>query len=70
MTCVLAGKGVLAPTSASIPLPLPDPFPQELIDKIIDELQQDRPGLKACSLVSHAWRPRAMYHFVSSFFLL
>ncbi|THU85003.1 hypothetical protein K435DRAFT_970900 [Dendrothele bispora CBS 962.96] len=69
MRRVPAGNsGVLKPISARIPLP--GPFPQELIDKIIDELQQDRLGLKACSLISHAWRPRAMYHFVGSFFLL
>ncbi|THU85013.1 hypothetical protein K435DRAFT_970908 [Dendrothele bispora CBS 962.96] len=63
-----SNSGVLKPTSAIIALP--DPFPQELIDRIIDELQRDRRGLKACSLVSHAWRPRAMYHFVGGFFRL
>ncbi|THV04376.1 hypothetical protein K435DRAFT_961982 [Dendrothele bispora CBS 962.96] len=44
-------------------------LPQELIDKMIDELRGSRPELKACSMVSHAWRPRAMYHLVSHFML-
>lgn len=36
--------------------------PPELSDYIIDFLYDDRPTLKACSLISRAWYPAARYH--------
>jgi len=45
-------------------IPIPDHFPQELVDKIIDEISgiETRPTLEACSMVCRSWRPRAAYH--------
>ncbi|KAK7460636.1 hypothetical protein VKT23_009353 [Stygiomarasmius scandens] len=42
-------------------IPIPDPFPQELVDKIIDDVSTDETysTLRACSMVCRAWRPRA-----------
>ncbi|GJE88524.1 hypothetical protein PsYK624_046070 [Phanerochaete sordida] len=37
-------------------------FPQELIDRFIDEVQLDRATLKACALTARAWLPRARSH--------
>ncbi|KAF9014570.1 hypothetical protein BDZ89DRAFT_1076489, partial [Hymenopellis radicata] len=34
-------------------------FPQELLDAIVDSLDDDRPSMKACSLVCRAFRPYA-----------
>ncbi|THV04379.1 hypothetical protein K435DRAFT_961984 [Dendrothele bispora CBS 962.96] len=65
MTCVPTGDADVLKVTDSTPSTAL--LPQELIDKIIDELWWSRPELKACSMVSHAWRPRAMYHLVSRF---
>ncbi|KAF9023157.1 hypothetical protein BDZ89DRAFT_1070156, partial [Hymenopellis radicata] len=55
----------------------PASFPQELIDKIIDELvsinrsgalrHDSREALVACSLASHSFRPRAIRHLFRRF---
>ncbi|KAI0784252.1 hypothetical protein C8Q75DRAFT_724813 [Abortiporus biennis] len=38
------------------------PFPPELRDLIIDHIHDDRATLKAASLTSRSWLPRARYH--------
>ncbi|THU85010.1 hypothetical protein K435DRAFT_970907 [Dendrothele bispora CBS 962.96] len=55
---------------------MPDPFPQELVDRIIDEVryvhryETHRKAIwKACSSVCRSWRTRAMHHLVRSFSL-
>ncbi|THU85001.1 hypothetical protein K435DRAFT_783505 [Dendrothele bispora CBS 962.96] len=59
--------------STSLIIPIPDPFPQELVDRIIDEVRHVYPGCKAiwkaCSEVCRSWRPRAMRHLFRSFSL-
>lgn len=42
------------------------PFPQELIDIIIDFLHDDKPSLYACSLVCHNWLETSRIHKFSS----
>ncbi|KAJ7196559.1 hypothetical protein GGX14DRAFT_574891 [Mycena pura] len=44
-------------------------IPQELLDKIVDELEDDIPALKACSLTSSAFVPSARAHIFSTIVL-
>ncbi|CAL1716401.1 unnamed protein product [Somion occarium] len=37
-------------------------LPSELVDRIIDHLQTDKPSLFACSLVCKLWQVRSRYH--------
>ncbi|THU85014.1 hypothetical protein K435DRAFT_970909 [Dendrothele bispora CBS 962.96] len=62
--------------STSLIIPIPDPFPQELVDRIIDEVRhiyRDKMRCedvwKACSSVCRSWRTRAMHHLFRSFTL-
>ncbi|THU89622.1 hypothetical protein K435DRAFT_968990 [Dendrothele bispora CBS 962.96] len=67
---------MLRTRSRSFVIPVPDSFPQELVDRIIDEVwhayrdeTSGKDTLKACSSVCRSWRPRAMHHFARSFSL-
>ncbi|CCM01383.1 uncharacterized protein FIBRA_03434 [Fibroporia radiculosa] len=40
-------------------------FPSELRDHVIDQLHDNRPALKACSLTCRTWLRRARYHLFS-----
>ncbi|THV04380.1 hypothetical protein K435DRAFT_961985 [Dendrothele bispora CBS 962.96] len=69
------GSTMLQPTTSFVSS-MPDPFPQELVDRIIDEVQHVYPDethckaiWKACSSVCRSWRTRAMHHLVRSFSL-
>jgi hypothetical protein len=42
-------------------------FPQELIERIIDDLYDDEPSLIHCSLVCRAWLPATRYHLFSGY---
>ncbi|EKM53904.1 uncharacterized protein PHACADRAFT_196346 [Phanerochaete carnosa HHB-10118-sp] len=44
-------------------------LPQELVDKIIDELSTDRRALRSCSLTSRRWLSRSSRHLFASFTL-
>jgi hypothetical protein len=44
----------------------PTRFPQELVDSIIDELQNDVASLRTCSLVSKPWAHRSRKHLFES----
>ncbi|KAJ7704024.1 hypothetical protein B0H17DRAFT_1326736 [Mycena rosella] len=44
-------------------------FPQELIDRILDDLHDDEPSLVQCSLVCRAWLPTTRYHLFSDLML-
>ncbi|THU85002.1 hypothetical protein K435DRAFT_783507 [Dendrothele bispora CBS 962.96] len=59
------------PQPTSFVSSMPDPFPQELVDKIIDEVQHahSKATLQACSSVCRSWRTRAMHHLVRCFLL-
>ncbi|CAL1716407.1 unnamed protein product [Somion occarium] len=37
-------------------------LPSELVDRVIDHLQTDKPSLFACSLVCKLWQVRSRYH--------
>lgn len=41
-------------------------LPQELIDRIIDDLRHDPPSLKSCSLVAQSWTPRSRQHLFAT----
>ncbi|KAJ7057734.1 hypothetical protein C8F01DRAFT_1028006, partial [Mycena amicta] len=41
-------------------------FSNELIDLVIDQLRDDEPSLRTCSLVSRQWIPRSRLHNFSS----
>ncbi|KAJ3818368.1 hypothetical protein F5878DRAFT_665668 [Lentinula raphanica] len=41
-------------------------LPQELIDRLVDEFQDDCTNLKVLSLVGRSWLPRARYHLFRS----
>ncbi|THU77107.1 hypothetical protein K435DRAFT_974107 [Dendrothele bispora CBS 962.96] len=65
------GSRMLLLRSASAVIPIPDPFPQELVDRIIDEVRHRCIAtLKACSVVCRSWRTRAMRHLVRPSFTL
>ncbi|KAK0225191.1 hypothetical protein EDD85DRAFT_224211 [Armillaria nabsnona] len=44
------------------------PLPQEIIDQITDELQEDFSTLKACALVSRLWKESSQRHIFSDIF--
>ncbi|KAK0502718.1 hypothetical protein EDD18DRAFT_603972 [Armillaria luteobubalina] len=44
------------------------PLPQEIIDQITDELQEDFSTLKACALVSRPWKESSQRHIFSDIF--
>ncbi|KAK7460637.1 hypothetical protein VKT23_009354 [Stygiomarasmius scandens] len=56
----------------SLAIPMPNPFPQELVDKIIDDITGTgtHQTLEACSMVCRAWRPRATYRLFRRDFTL
>jgi hypothetical protein len=41
-------------------------IPQEMVDKFIDHLYDNRSALKSCALVCRAWVPSSRYHLFSS----
>ncbi|KAF5361128.1 hypothetical protein D9758_009053 [Tetrapyrgos nigripes] len=45
-------------------------LPQEIVDQVIDDVQDDPPTLKSCSLVSRIWLPRARTHLFREIKLL
>ncbi|KAJ6514323.1 hypothetical protein C8R47DRAFT_1313647 [Mycena vitilis] len=45
-------------------------LPAELLDSVMDGLEEDKPALLTCSLVSKQWLPRTRYHCFSSVTLL
>ena len=40
-------------------------LPQELVERVIDCLSDDRPALETCSLVATTWLPRSRHHLFS-----
>ncbi|KAG7452995.1 uncharacterized protein BT62DRAFT_925537 [Guyanagaster necrorhizus] len=44
------------------------PLPQEIVDQITDELQEDFTTLKACALVSRSWKDSSQRHIFSDIF--
>jgi hypothetical protein len=44
-------------------------FPPELTDRIIDQLDDDKPALKICGLVCSQWYPRSRVHVFSQVYL-
>ena len=44
---------------------MPRIVPNELVDQILNNLQDDQETLKQCCLVAHAWLPRSRFHLFS-----
>ncbi|KAF8877360.1 hypothetical protein BD779DRAFT_1677352 [Infundibulicybe gibba] len=57
----------LADLTIDSKIPAIPPFPSEIVDLVIDQLEQDKTTLEVCSLVCRSWLPRARHHLFSTF---